>query len=242
MALSRDQVITAIRRATTENGGKPPGVQRFRALTGIQENNWLGRYWARWGDALTEAGLERNKMQTAYSKEFLLERYVKLVRELGHAPVKAELAIKAKQDPTFPNYNTFRKQLGERATLARAVAAYAEEKGLADVAALYAGRNQSVPAETLQPKVSAPADTGWVYLLKAGRYHKVGRSNAVGRRERELDIQLPEATAIVHSIRTDDPVGIEQYWHKRFENKRAKGEWFLLTPTDVAAFKKRRFM
>jgi hypothetical protein len=27
---------------------------------------------------------------------------------------------------------------------------------------------------------------GFVYLIKSGRFYKIGRSNAVGRREREL--------------------------------------------------------
>jgi len=77
--------------------------------------------------------------------------------------------------------------------------------------------------------------------LKSGRYYKIGKSNGAGRRERELAIQLPEASTI-HVITTDDPAGIEAYWHRRFEARRKNGEWFELNSADLRAFKRRKFM
>ncbi len=47
--------------------------------------------------------------------------------------------------------------------------------------------------------------------MKSGRFYKIGRSNATGRREYEVAIQLPEKLSTVHVIRTDDPAGIEAY-------------------------------
>ena len=79
-------------------------------------------------------------------------------------------------------------------------------------------------------------------MARMGKHYKIGKTNHAGRRERELAIQLPEKASTVHTIKTDDPEGIEAYWHRRFEAKRKNGEWFELSAADVAAFRRRRFM
>lgn len=71
---------------------------------------------------------------------------------------------------------------------------------------------------------------GYVYLMQHGskREYKIGRT------------ELPHGAQPVHVIETDDPAGIESYWHRRFEAKRLKGEWFALSADDVRAFKRWR--
>jgi hypothetical protein len=79
-----------------------------------------------------------------------------------------------------------------------------------------------------------------VYLFKSGRYYKIGKTNDTVRRGKEIRVQLPERTDLIHAIKTDDPSGVEAYWHKRFESKRKQGEWFDLRPSDIKAFKRWR--
>jgi hypothetical protein len=141
---------------------------------------------------------------------------------------------------------TLYSRFGGKRKLAARLREFALTRGWRDVAGLC----DPVVAKPSERELEAAEDAGaggeselgYVYLLKSGRFYKVGRSNAVGRRERELAIQLPEEAKVVHSIKTDDPVGIESYWHRRFGDRRKNGEWFELTAKDVAAFKRRKFM
>ena len=83
-----------------------------------------------------------------------------------------------------------------------------------------------------------PSMVGYVYLLKFRSDYKIGASADPDRRYGEVATQMPDTMTKVHIIKTDDPFGVENYWHRRFQAQRLKGEWFRLSLTDVRAFKR----
>ena len=178
----------------------------------------------------------------AYDDATLLEYYAKLIREMGRLPAWSDLNLKANSDPTFPSEKVFRRFKSKEEMVKRVMEHCGTVGGWDDVLTLCEGYTPT----TKRPRDEEPAgddgEIGFVYLIKSGRFFKVGKSNSAGRRERELAIQLPEKAATVHVIRTDDPSGIEAYWHRRFADKRKNGEWFELDAADVRAFKRRKFM
>jgi len=239
--MEREQIIEEIRRTAEANGGVPLGRARFEAATGIHEWDWRGRYWARWRDALAEAGHQPNQMQQRYDEDELLSKLVGEIRRLGRMPTMAELNLRRRADRTFPSSGVF-ERFGPKATWAQRVLDYCRDHDHADVPEIVA---PLIPEDRDDADESADDDAvrhGFVYLLKSGRHYKIGHTLDVGRRTYDLAIQLPEAVREEHVIRTDDPAGIEHYWHTRFANRRKNGEWFELTRADVTAFKRRKFM
>lgn len=222
------------------SAGKPPGQRLFRTETGIAERDWRGRYWARWGDALREAGYEPNVSIERYERDELIESLIPVIRHFGRFPTWAELGLERRANPTFPSIKGLRKWLGNHADRVQAVADYCDEHpGNEDV--LEACRLAEASATRPITKEDASRE-GSVYLVQLGsqRHFKIGKAFDFGRRLREIRLQLPEREVVIHVIQTDDPTGIEAYWHKRFEAKRGNGEWFELTDADVRAFRRRK--
>jgi len=237
--MTKDHILSEIRRTTAQNGGEPLGHQRFATETGIGRHDWFGKFWTKWSDALREAGHTPNRFGTAVPEDQMLEYLASLARELGRYPVEADLRMKARTVPGFPSHSTFNR-LGRKADLVAKVHAFALARSYSDVVSL------CVPLlETLDSGGTADDDlcgnrpaVGYVYLLRHGarREFKIGRTNNTIRREGEIGVELPQKVAPVHVIETDDPAGIESYWHHRFAEKRLKNEWFALTPMTFVRF------
>jgi hypothetical protein len=241
--MNKAHILEEIKRTAALNGGVALGTERFFQETGIKVSDWMGKVWARWGDAVKEAGLVPNELQGKLDDNFVLGKYASLTQELKYLPVANELKLKAKQDKSFPSHNVF-SRLGNKQQLVKKLVEFCEVNsnfsGVLEIARDYIANE----VESSDDSNDAATDEtfGYVYMLKSGRNYKVGRSNSFERRSREHRIQLPEQADTVHVIQTDDPIGIELYWHRRFEAKRKNGEWFELSTQDVKAFKRRKFM
>jgi len=241
--MTKEHMLSAIRRTAAKNHGTPLGKDRFLTETGIKQSDWYGKHWVRWGDALKEAGFPPNQWTMARADDDFLSHLAVWVKENGHFPVGGEIRMKARSTPGFPDPKTLFNHFGGKKALAARLRTFFLDQGEDGPAALCAAVAESTNAsEDPSSETVTHAELGFVYLMKSGRYYKLGRTNAVGRRERELAVQLPEKTNVIHSIKTDDPVGIEAYWHRRFSDRRKNGEWFKLTTLDVGAFKRRKFM
>jgi len=241
MTVSRDHILSEVRRTAAANGGKPLGRLAFFAQTGIREHDWRGRFWVRWNDVLKEAGFGPNALQEARPDNVLLGHFADLALDLGHLPVYSELRLKKRADVSFPNDKTFMR-LGSKPELLAKLRTYCETDAKYSSLLPLIDADLQVPDAEGERKAETETIDGFVYLVKMGKHYKIGKTFSVPRRHRELSVELPEKLKPIHVIRTDDPSGIEAYWHKRFDAKRLNGEWFALAPGDVSIFKKRKFM
>lgn len=234
---TREKIISAYKRLVDERGGEAVGERIFKRDTGFSHHYWKGGFWRSWSAFQADAGYTPNIATEKTADEILLRRFAELALELNALPTEADLMIKRKEDPSFPSKAPYRRW-GSRDALLAKVAEFCEsDDRFSPVLALY---KQGV-SRTLDQRIEGEEIKGFVYLLRSGKNYKLGRTNAIGRRLRELAIQLPQKPDTVHVIETDDPEGVEQYWHRRFAGKRLEGEWFALTLDDVKAFKRRQY-
>jgi hypothetical protein len=237
--MDKEFILSEIKRTAKENGGKALGANGFAKETGIKPYNWE-IYWDSWGVALTEAGFEPNIFFRTHSHETLIEKLIELIRELNQFPLQRQIGRKARTDSSFPGDTSFRK-LGTKSQMAAAVLAYCQNRpGFEDVVKICL----ALPVEEKSKEKEEPSSAGkagYVYLWKSHRRYKIGKSFDLDRREVELAAQSPYGWERVHEIKTDDPSGVEAYWHRRFKDKATdRNEWFELSGEDIKAFKRWR--
>jgi hypothetical protein len=244
--MNKDFIIAEIKRLAAENGGMAPGKSAFFNATGIKESDWTGKIWVRWSDAVRDAGFEPQEMQRPLDDGEKIRRLIEVIRHYRKWPTTAEIKFYTKQTNGFPSHNTLSGlgNLNERKQLVRDYCKN-EKDQYQDILSIIPDQTLGHDDENHIGNISRnKKDTvvGYVYLMKSGKYYKIERSVCAEKRHYELGIQLPEKLKLMHKIATDDPPGIEAYWHNRFKSKRLNGEWFQLTREDIIAFKRRSYM
>jgi len=240
--MEKQHIIKQIQKIAASNGGEAPGWRKLQAEAGINYSDWCGVHWARWNDALADAGFGPNQITTPYSDTELLGQYASLALQLGHLPTGAELRLNTKKDSNFPSDSTFRR-LGSKLELAQKLVAHCGSDPKLEQVMVLASEYMEKHQGTVDSEVTCCEKiTGYVYMLRYGKKYKIGHTSSPTRRFREVRIELPDETHQIHTIPTDDPSGIEAYWHKRFAAKRIRdSEWFELTNEDVIVFKRRKY-
>ena len=238
--MTRDAILSEIRRVAQERGGRV-GLASFLKETGIPQKQILGKHWATWNEALTAAGIATTSFGRPRTEETaVLEAIAQLIQRSKKWPTENEFSLQRRRDSSFPGLWIIRP-LRQSGSLALQLQAYcAARPDLAEAAKIAADQTKSGSGKA-SPLGRAPVQ-GYVYMMRSGRRYKIGKTTSLSRRHREVSLDLPDETKLVHSIETDDPSGIEAYWHRRFESKRVrKTEFFTLDASDVAAFKRRKY-
>jgi hypothetical protein len=234
----RYHILNEIRRLATQTG-KPPSAAIFAKDTLIFEEQWKDKFWPQWGDALTEAGFGRVTRTKQLRADEVLVKIVGACRTFGKVPTYAELDEYRRINPDLPGNKVIAKYFSDRAGLILALTNLAATNDeFSDLKALLP-RQLPFGRETAS-RANRTTD-GFVYLIKSAAYYKIAQTETGETPLNETSAALAVKTVIVHTIRTDDPEGIEAYWHNRFKQKRTTGGWFNLSPADVSAFQKRKY-
>lgn len=240
MSYSQEEIIDKYRQLRTEIGHSPTSKE-FYSETGISEhaaevafgNRPYSKIQLAEGDKPRKFGLPGR------SPDEFFEVYGNVIRDLQAVPTTTEW----KHRKTKPTAHSYRKKL--KVNWQQMPFVFQEwavnKSGWEEVIRICKAHCMNIRQDSDKTNKTL-SSVGYVYLMKSGKYYKLGKTNSVGRREYELGAKLPEEVKTIHFIETDDPDGIEAYWHKRFEQKRKKGEWFELSAQDVKVFKKRKRM
>jgi hypothetical protein len=140
------------------------------------------------------------------------------------------------------SYHTLQTRFGGLINTQKALCRFAKRAGYDDNFFCLPGWKIDCSDEFDEDTDADASSRGFVYMQRHGNRseYKIGKTNDLARREGELKTQLPEQLEPIHYIETDDSSGVENYWHRRFADKRKNGEWFDLSREDVSAFKRWR--
>jgi molybdopterin-biosynthesis enzyme MoeA-like protein len=119
-APTKAEIIAKIQRIANDVG-KAPGVAVFTQLSGVPQHCWYGKFWARWSDALAEAGYANNELQRRFSSDEVLTKVLEASLRMGKIPTNPEMKMIRSSDDTFPNPKTVAAHFGSRSELIEAI-------------------------------------------------------------------------------------------------------------------------
>ena len=244
--MDKQHIVDEIRRTAVD--GKPIGRIQFLAQTGIRESDWSGKYWARWSDAQKEAGFEPRSFNPAFEDEHIFKCVLDLTRKLGRYPTQPEMRLERQTNRSYPDDKAIRTRGKRSLLIAKLIEFCRDHIEYGDVLQILKSTPTIEVATEAVNEITTVKQDGSVYLIRAQGAYKIGCTRALYRRAAEITSQSANGAELLHHIVTDDPEGIEKYWHDRFSAKRLagvnkqSGEWFALTAEDIKAFKRRKFM
>ena len=77
------------------------------------------------------------------------------------------------------------------------------------------------------------AKSGYIYLIKCGRFHKIGKASDVLNRLQTLQTGNPYKLKIIHTFKAKDYSKAERLLHARYNYWRRRGEWFELNENQI---------
>lgn len=247
--MNKDEIIATIKALAESNGGVPVGRTRLLQEAGISEGQYSR--FGTLGELQAEAGYTPNSLNTALDEEVILKQLVELCNLHGTFPTTQKMRAAREAHPQrFPSHNTFTRLGKTKAAQASAVVAWLSGKEPLTNEEMEALRVCCPLAMEFEQETKVPdaifEACGYVYLFRDSTAHKIGSSIDPAYRLLSLQTGNPRTIVLVHQIITDDPKGIEAYWHRRFADRRritAGGtEWFDLQPIDIASFRSRTRM
>ena len=245
-SLDKAFVVNRIRELTESNGGQV-SFRCFVHETGIPGQRLRRQEWFQgWNALLEELGINTSSfLKSRIPDASVAAAVARLIERIGRWPTEDEFVREKKVDPSFPSVSIIRR-LKKEGKLLNLLQNYCDgdaslaavERVVAEQSAVQSGSEPSTENNIAQ----LDRIQGYVYMLRYGRKYKIGYTVTPVRRFRDVRIELPGETTQVHAIATDDPKGIEDYWHRRFSAKRIrKTEWFELNADDVRVFKRRTY-
>ncbi len=122
------------------------------------------------------------------------------------------------------------------------IGGYCNDNGSVDIKTLEEVLDFAIVSEINQlskPKTEKPPNLKYLYLMKNRRngYIKIGVSVKPEYREKTLQSEEPEIE-LIWSTKEMIDCGEELGLHEKYNEKRIRGEWFILTKKDIADIKR----